>query len=264
MNNKYVVTNWMNNVKKLMSLNVVKKMLLVGPPGASKTSFAEHIAEENEFPLYELNITSGMYPEDVIYTLLPKGTEVMITKSALWKALESSNTRKTVLLLDEIDKGSARVEELLLRAFETYTIETPDGVLKGNKENLIIVATSNGYRDLMKPTYRRFDVRIPVELPDAETRKMIVKSILDETSVPVNNNLLTILDDIMQKAIKVLGADVGPSYIEISKIAEICYAMKDDEISNIEMLVDPLLNKNYGTEHLDIGFKYIKGIISKF
>jgi MoxR-like ATPase len=164
---QYIITPWMEGAIQIVNANKTlgdtTMILLQGPPGASKTSFAEHLSDITGAELFELNVHRSMKAEHVFWNVtVAEGNQIQYTPTAIWDAFEASNKRPVVLLIDELDKSSERVEDLLLRAFEKFSFRNPFGTeIIGNPKNLVIIATSNKVRELGEPLQRRFhDLRI--------------------------------------------------------------------------------------------------------
>jgi len=216
----YVLYEWMYGVQCIIEKNLgyaPTKILLEGPPGASKTSFAEYLAHIYNAGYFEFNMHSGLFPENIFweYSVRP-GNQIEYTKSPLWEAFEASHTQTVVLVLDEIDKTRERVEELLLRALEKFRFRDPWGEeIVADERNMVVIATSNNKRKLMPPTLRRFPIRIKVGFPAARVQKQIIKSLL-----PPHLHI----DPAIELAIKIANAlrkidpDLAPSYVELAAL----------------------------------------------
>jgi len=198
---------------------MASKILLEGPPGASKTSFGEFLAGYFSARYFELNFTSSMRAEELLYTIaVAPGNQVVYRKSALWEAFEASREGPVVLVLDEVDKARERAEELLLRALERYRFQDPWGnVIRGRQENLVVVATSNRKRELMEPTLRRFPLRLQVGFPDQATQREIIAACLPE-GFTVSQGVLDLLVRIAT-LLRKADPNKAPSYQELALLA---------------------------------------------
>lgn len=104
-----------------------------------------------------------------------------LSEGILIQACEKSQTGKTVLVIDELDKTSRSVDAFLLDFLQNFRVKDPIyGEIQGNKENIIVIFTSNGERLFSEPLYRRF-VTIHVEYPSPEELLKRVKSNLKTT-----------------------------------------------------------------------------------
>lgn len=170
-------------------------------------------------------------------------------------------SRKTILILDELDKTKERVEELLLRGLETLTLRMFSEEVKADPENLVIIATSNNNRELMKPTYRRFDIRLKTEFPCLETQKEIIDVCL--TANPSNRTKYTkILAEAGIELRNMIGAEDAPSYSELAKIGDIVYAMSSMDNKLIEEVIKGSLDKGFYDrgETVKLSFNLIKAL----
>lgn len=220
---KYILTPWMKGVEAILEANLsaglASKILLEGPPGASKTSFGEYLSKIFSAQYFELNFTSSMRAEEVLYTIaVAPGNQVVYRKSAIWEAFEASQNGPVVLVLDEIDKARERAEELLLRGLERFCFQDPWGnIVAAQPGNLVVVATSNKKRELMEPTLRRFPIRIRVDFPDRQTQMDIIRECLPE-GFTVSQKVLDLLFRIGE-TLRKTDPDKAPSYQELAHLA---------------------------------------------
>ena len=151
-----------------------RPLLLKGEPGCGKTRLAEAVAYELGLPLVTWYIKSTSRARDGLYTydavkrlhdaqLVRMGKESQsnvdnladyIDKGALGKAFE--NKRRTVVLIDEIDKADIDFPNDLLRELDEqkFTIDET-GELVAAKHPPIVFITSNDEKDLPDAFLRR-------------------------------------------------------------------------------------------------------------
>ena len=151
-----------------------RPLLLKGEPGCGKTRLAEAVAYELKLPIERWYIKStsrardGLYTYDAVRRLhdaqlvkMGKKTEskvdnldYYIKKGALGKAFESE--RRTVVLIDEIDKADIDFPNDLLRELDEqkFTIEETGEVVEA-KHPPIVFVTSNDEKDLPDAFLRR-------------------------------------------------------------------------------------------------------------
>lgn len=151
-------------------LDEKKEFLFIGAPGTGKTFAAEEIAAEIEAELLVIQVTSGTRIEDLRYQALPDSeatSGIVVKPGILTKALKMSQEKKVLVLLDEWDKTPTSMDASLLMFLQNARIEYEAETIVGNKENLIVILTSNFGRELTEPLMRRV-AKIEFPLMSAE------------------------------------------------------------------------------------------------
>lgn len=184
----------------------VPSMLLFGEPGAGKTSFAKYLATELEAELIFAPCYDGVAADQLVYnwdlgTLVDamtdestKGREAM-KDGYLLQALRKSNEHKIVLLIDEVDKAKPSVDTFLLSYMQECMLNDPlTGVVKGNKNNLFVVLTSNKRRDLEDALDRRISMIREFTFPEKDELKQQVKMMVN---VDYNESKFNFLIDLV-------------------------------------------------------------------
>lgn len=184
----------------------VPSMLLFGEPGAGKTSFAKYLATELEAELIFAPCYDGVAADQLVYnwdlgTLVDamtdeatKGREAM-KDGYLLQALRKSNDHKVVLLIDEVDKAKPSVDTFLLSYMQECMLNDPiTGVVKGNKNNLFIVLTSNKRRELEDALDRRISMIREFKFPNKSELIQQVKMMLN---VDYNESKFNFLIDLV-------------------------------------------------------------------
>lgn len=207
----------------------VPSMLLFGEPGAGKTSFAKYLATELEAELIFAPCYDGVAAEQLVYnwdlgTLVDamtdeavKGREAM-KDGYLLQALRMSNDRKVVLLIDEVDKAKPSVDTFLLSYMQECMLNDPlTGVVKGNKNNLFVVLTSNKRRELEDALDRRISMIREFKFPDKSELIDQVKSMLN---VPYNESKFNFLIDLVVGYRNILGVNKKPSQNQIADLIQ--------------------------------------------
>ncbi len=170
------------------SIELEKPLLIKGEPGTGKTELARQIAQGLGLKIIEWNIKSttkaqqGLYEFDAINRLRDsqlKSCDIdnlnkYVIKGKIWKSFESS--KKTVLLIDEIDKADIEFPNDLLQEIdkmEFFVYETGEYVKA--KHRPIVIITSNNEKELPEAFLRRCFFHY-IRFPDFETLKKIVQA----------------------------------------------------------------------------------------
>ena len=184
----------------------VPSMLLFGEPGAGKTSFAKYLATELEAELIFAPCYDGVAADQLVYnwdlgTLVDamtdeatKGREAM-KDGYLLQALRRSNDHKVVLLIDEVDKAKPSVDTFLLSYMQECMLNDPiTGVVKGNKNNLFVVLTSNKRRELEDALDRRISMIREFKFP---TKDELIQQVKMMLNVDYNESKFNFLIDLV-------------------------------------------------------------------
>ena len=180
----YISTNDLT-VAVNASIALEKPLLVKGEPGTGKTELARQIASSLKLEIIEWSIKSttkaqqGLYEYDAVSRLRDSqlGEEIKditkyIKKGKIWESFET--TKKSVLLIDEIDKADIEFPNDLLQELdkmEFYVYETGETVKAVNRP--IIVITSNNEKELPDAFLRRCFFHY-IDFPDADTMKAII------------------------------------------------------------------------------------------
>jgi MoxR-like ATPase len=161
-----------------LSLRLQKPLFLEGEAGVGKTEIAKVLADMLQTRLIRLQCYEGLDVSAAVYEwnysrqllqirLLEAthadqhdamreifGPEFMIRRPLL-QAIEESNERAPVLLIDEIDRADEEFEAFLLELLSDYQITVPEiGTLRA-KQPPIVVVTSNRTREVHDALKRR-------------------------------------------------------------------------------------------------------------
>jgi len=209
----------------------VPSMLLFGEPGAGKTSFAKYLATELEAELIFAPCYDGVAADQLVYnwdlgTLVDamtdeatKGREAM-KDGYLLQALRRSNEHKVVLLIDEVDKAKPSVDTFLLSYMQECMLNDPiTGVVKGNKNNLFVVLTSNKRRELEDALDRRINMIREFTFP---VKSELIQQVKMMLSVDYNESKFNFLIDLVLEYRK-LGVSKKPSQNQIADLIQELY-----------------------------------------
>jgi len=181
----YISTNDLT-VAVNASIALEKPLLVKGEPGTGKTELARQIASSLNLQIIEWSIKSttkaqqGLYEYDAVSRLRDSqlGEEIKdiskyIKKGKIWESFET--TKKSVLLIDEIDKADIEFPNDLLQELdkmEFYIYETGE-VVKANHRPIIII-TSNNEKELPEAFLRRCFFHY-IQFPEIDTLRKIVE-----------------------------------------------------------------------------------------
>lgn len=131
------------------------RVLLVGPPGTGKTSLAEAIAESTGVPLFVVRY-EGMI-----------GSYLGETASRLKRVFDYARTTPCVLFFDEFDaigkeRGDVHETGEIKRVVTSLLMQVDD-----LPSYTIIAAATNHPELLDRASWRRFQLRLPLPLPDS-------------------------------------------------------------------------------------------------
>jgi MoxR-like ATPase len=214
-------------------------MLLFGEPGAGKTSFAKYLATELEAELIFAPCYDGVAADQLVYnwdlgTLVDamtdeetKGREAM-KDGYLLQALRKSNDHKVVLLIDEVDKAKPSVDTFLLSYMQECMLNDPiTGVVKGNKNNLFIVLTSNKRRELEDALDRRISMIREFKFPKKDE---LIQQVRSMVNVNYNESKFNFLIDLVLDY-RNLDVSKKPSQNQIADLIQELYFIGTQPIS---------------------------------
>jgi len=168
------------------AIRLERPLLVKGEPGTGKTELARQIAASLELDLIEWSVKSttkaqqGLYEYDAVSRLRDSqlGDERVndvgnyIRRGKLWEAFAAD--RKTVLLIDEIDKADIEFPNDLLQELdrmEFYVYETGETIQA--RQRPIVIITSNNEKELPDAFLRRCFFHY-IRFPELDTLQRIV------------------------------------------------------------------------------------------
>ena len=247
-----------------------KPILVEGPAGVGKTELGKVLAGSLGLELIRLQCYEGLdeakalyeweYAKQLLYTqiLKEKIGEVLQDAKTLQQAVDRIanqdgvffsdrfllprpllrailSDKRSVLLIDEVDKSDAEFEAFLLEVLSDFQISVPEiGTLKA-KHIPLVVLTSNSSREMSDALKRRC-LHLHIDFPDAQREAEIVN-----LKVPgIDQRLTQSVIQLIQR-IRKLDLKKTPS------ISETLDWVKALTLLNVKALDDELVNQTLST-----------------
>jgi MoxR-like ATPase len=193
-----------------LALRMEKPILIEGPPGVGKTGLAKTLSQVMDLPLVRLQCYEGIdegkalydweYGKQLLYTQMLRtqldnqlseasdlrdAVERLASEESLFfsrnflvqrPVLRSFlSEKRSVLLIDEIDRSDDEFEALLLECLSDFQVSIPElGVLEAVNKPLAIL-TSNGTR-MISDALRRRCLYLYIDYPEQEREVQIVRA----------------------------------------------------------------------------------------
>ena len=149
------------------------RVLLVGPPGTGKTTLAEAIAESVGVPLFVVRYETMI------------GSYLGETAGRLKRLFDYVRTTPCVLFFDEFDaigkeRGDIHETGEIKRVVTSLLMQVDD------LPSYTIVAAATNHPELLdRASWRRFQLRVPLPLPDSRALSRYIQSFSERLSEPL-------------------------------------------------------------------------------
>lgn len=149
------------------------RILLVGPPGTGKTTLAEAIAEASGVPMFVVRYETMI------------GSYLGETASRLKRIFDYARTTPCVLFFDEFDaigkeRGDIHETGEIKRVVTSLLMQVDD-----LPSYTIIAAATNHPELLDRASWRRFQVRLPLPLPDSRALTRYIEAFSERFREPL-------------------------------------------------------------------------------
>ena len=175
--------------------------VLIGPPGCGKTTLACAVAQEFERPVYILNCTSDMRPEDLLITpVIANNNQILYRASGLVSAIINGG----VCVLDEANRMNEKSWASLASLLDDrrYIESISSGTKIVAHPEFRIVATMNDDSSTFSiPEYieSRLKPVLPVEFPSTDELKEIITYHMPFVALEIIEAVVQYLDEQKQK-----------------------------------------------------------------
>ena len=243
-----------------------KPILVEGPAGVGKTELGKVLAGSLGLELIRLQCYEGLdeakalyeweYAKQLLYTqiLKEKIGEVLQEAKTLQQAVERIarqdgvffserfllprpllrailSDKRSVLLIDEVDKSDAEFEAFLLEVLSDFQISVPEiGTLKA-KHVPLVVLTSNSSREMSDALKRRC-LHLHIDYPDARRETEIVNLKVPGIDQKLTENVIQLIQRIRKLDLK-----------KTPSISETLDWVKALTLLNVKALDDELVNE---------------------
>jgi len=186
---------------KMHAQDRIMTPVLIGPPGCGKTTLACAVAEEFERPVYLMNCTSDMRPEDLLITpVIAKNNQIQYRASGLVSAIVKGG----VCVLDEAnrmnEKSWASLASLLDDRRYIESISSGTKII-AHPEFRIVATMNDDSSTFTVPEYieSRLKPVLPVEFPSTEELKKIISYHMPFVASELIEAVIQYLDEKKQK-----------------------------------------------------------------
>jgi MoxR-like ATPase len=243
-----------------LALRMEKPILIEGPPGVGKTGLAKTLSQVMDFPLVRLQCYEGIdegkalydweYGKQLLYTQMLRtqldnqlsastdlrdAVERLAAEESLFfsenflvqrPVLRSFlSNKRSVLLIDEIDRSDDEFEALLLECLSDFQVSIPElGVIEARQKPLAIL-TSNGTR-MISDALRRRCLYLYIDYPELEREVEIVRARFPEICEELAQQMVVFL-----RKVRELNLRKPPSVSETLDWAEVLSILKVSKLT---------------------------------
>ena len=199
-----------------LAMKLEKPLLVEGPAGVGKTEIAKVMAQAMETDLIRLQCYEGLdsthalyewnYQHQLLFLKMQEGkntdlkaledtifSEKFLLKRPVLKAI--TETKKTVFLIDEIDRADEEFESFLLEVLSDWQVTIPEiGTIEASSKPQIIL-TGNRTRELSEALRRRC-LYLWIDYPDFEKELAIVKTKVPEADSQLSQQICGFLQEL--------------------------------------------------------------------
>ena len=253
-----------------LGIRLKKPILVEGPAGVGKTELGKVLAGSLGLELIRLQCYEGLdeakalyeweYAKQLLYTqiLKEKIGEVLQEAKTLQQAVDRIanqdgvffsdrfllprpllrailSDKRSVLLIDEVDKSDAEFEAFLLEVLSDFQISVPEiGTLKAKHIPLVLL-TSNSSREMSDALKRRC-LHLHIDYPDAQREAEIVNLKVPGIDQKLAQNVIQLIQRIRKLDLK-----------KTPSISETLDWVKALTLLNVKALDDELVNETLST-----------------
>lgn len=202
-----------------LAMTLHKPLLVEGPPGVGKTEIAKVLAGVLETELIRLQCYEGLdastalyewnYAKQLLHIKLGEGSgqtvderearifsEAFLLERPLLRAIRA--TRRTVLLIDEVDRSDEEFEAFLLEVLSEHQVTIPEiGTVRATYEPCVIL-TSNRTRELSEALRRRC-LYLWIDYPSLAKEIEIVRAKVPAVGTPLATALAAFVQSIRRR-----------------------------------------------------------------